>query len=461
MKKTLKYIVLFVLFMNISNLFAQQTRLTNLYRHNKYSFNPAYAGDKGCTQIFFSHMNQWTRVDGAPVTNYLSANTRFGKSLGVGANILLDKIGMMQNFSASGSVAYGFTINKVHTLRIGISGGYYQTRIDPTDAIAFDANDVIVEGGVQSAGTVTTEAGILYRFKGLELSFASQQVIETRTKFNHTNLDGYGLKRHYIGFGSYDFILSKRMTLTPSVLYKGVSNNHQLDFNVDLNYNDFLYGGIGYRMQTGLIGRIGINIRKMFFIGYAYEVPMQNIASYSGGSHEITVGLNLCRKKKEDFPVEDESRTMKIIDTVTITETIRDTIVVEKIDTIYIDNSQPTNEEVRKVMFNAEDHLEFEHDKAIIKKKSYGDLEALVNMLLMREDLNIELHGHTDNTGTEQYNMRLSNDRVKAVKKFLVANGVDASRIKTLYYGEYKPIADNKTHEGRQKNRRVEMKIIE
>ncbi len=459
MKKTLKYIASFILLFTVFTTFGQQSRLTNLYSHNKYSFNPAYAGVSGCTEIYFSHMNQWTRVDGAPVTNYLSANSRLGKSLGVGANILLDKIGMMQNFSASGSVSYGFTINKLHTLRIGISGGYYQTRIDPTNAIAFDPNDVIVEGGVQSAGTVTTEAGILYKFKRLELSFASQQIIETRTKFEHTNLDGYGLKRHYVAFGSYGFILTKRLTLTPSVLYKGIKNNSQFDFNADLNYNDFIYGGIGYRTEVGLIGRVGINIRKMFFIGYAYEVPMQNIASYSGGSHEISVGLKLCRKKKDEFPVEDQARTMQIIDTITITETITDTLIIEKIDTIYIDNTQPSNAEVNKAMISAEDHLEFEHDKAIIKRKSYRDLESLTNILLIREDLTIELHGHTDNTGTEQYNMRLSKDRVNAVKKFLVANGVESSRIKTFYYGESKPLTENKTEEGRQKNRRVEMKI--
>jgi len=55
--------------------------------------------------------------------------------------------------------------------------------------------------------------------------------------------------------------------------------------------------------------------------------------------------------------------------------------------------------------------------------------------------------------------MRLSKNRVEAVKDFLVANGVEPSRIKTFYYGESKPIDDNKTEEGRQKNRRVEMKI--
>lgn len=467
MKLILNYIVCGVALLMVSNSYAQQTRLTNLYGYNKYSFNPAYAGASGCTEVNFSHMNQWTRVEGAPVTNYLSANTRLGKSFGIGANVLVDRLGMLQNIAASGSVAYGFTVAKQHQIRLGVSAGYFQTRLDPTDAIAFDAGDVIIDGGIQSSNALNTEAGILYRFKGLELSFAAQQVVETRSNFNYTNLEGYGLKRHFVGYAGYEMILTKQLSLTPSVLYKGVGNNNQFDINADLNYNDFIYGGVGYRTDVGLIGRIGVNIRKLFFIGYAYEVPMQNIASYSGGSHEITLGLKFCKKAKDGLPPEvaENKKTAvdpisREIDTVTVIQIQTDTLFVERIDTVFINNSNTTDEEVKTAVVNASDHLAFENDKSIILKKSYGDLESLTNILLVRDELKIALEGHTDNNGTEAYNMRLSKNRVEAVKNFLVANGVDASRIKISHYGESKPIADNKTEEGRAKNRRVNMEIL-
>ncbi len=461
MKRLVKLTLTLAAMTFVSTAIAQQTRQTNMYRHNLYSINPAYAGKSGCTEINFSHLNQWVKIDGAPVTNFFSANTRLGKSIGVGANVLIDRIGMFQQISASGSVSYGFNFLRDHSIRLGLSGGYFQMRLDPTDAIAFDANDAIINGGVQSSNSVQTEAGILYAFKGLELSFASKQLLETRSNFNYPNLDGYGLKRHFVGYAGYSFILNKRLSMTPSVLYRGVKNNNQLDVNVDLNYNDFIYGGVGYRTSVGLIGRVGVNIRKMFFIGYAYEVPMQNIASYSAGSHEITVGLKLCKKKKDEV---DEKNLTAVdpakatVDTVTIVETIVDTLVVEKIDTVFV--KEPTNEDVKRAMTRASDHLAFEYDKAIIKKGSYGDLESLTNLLLVRDELKIKLEGHTDSNGTEEYNMRLSKNRVKAVKDFLVANGVEASRIKTAYFGESKPIADNKTEEGRAKNRRVDMEII-
>ena len=470
MKNILNHIVVISVICIASNAIGQQTRLSNLYGQNKYSFNPAYAGLSGCTEVNFSHMNQWTKVEGAPVTNYLSANTRLGKSFGIGGNVLIDQIGMYQNISASGSAAYGITFAKYHMIRLGISGGYFQTRLDPTGAIAFDNADVIVNGGVQSSNALSTDAGLLYKFKRFQISFASQQLLETRSNFNYSQLEGYGLKRHFTGYTEYEFILNKTLSLTPSALYRGVSNNHQLDFNADLNYNDFIHGGLGYRMHVGLIGRIGINIRKLFFIGYAYEVPMQNIASYGGGSHEIALGLKFCKKDKKELPednltaVDPMTRsvdTLRLVeqkvDTITIVERVVDTLIVERIDTVYMDGSGTSNREVKKALVTAADQLEFENDKSIILKKSYGDLEALTNLLLIRGDLNISLAGHTDNVGTEAYNMRLSKNRVEAVKKFLMANGIAASRIRTNHFGESKPITENKTQEGRSRKSRVEL----
>lgn len=258
--------------------------------------------------------------------------------------------------------------------------------------------------------------------------------------------------------------MNENLALKPSVLYKGINNNSQFDINGDLNYKDFIFGGLGFRTNVGLIGRVGVNIQQLFFIGYAYEVPMQNIAKYSSGSHELIVGLKFCKKKKPNVDslfadVPDERQ----IDTVYSIEYIVDTLVVERTDTIYLNAPEVraiSDEEAERVLDLASKNLEFEHDKAIILKKSYGDLESLTNMMLMRPDLKIRLDGHTDNNGTEEYNLLLSKNRVQSVKEFLVSNGIDASRIETNYYGESKPIADNSTKEGQARNRRVEMHYI-
>lgn len=99
----------------------------------------------------------------------------------------------------------------------------------------------------------------------------------------------------------------------------------------------------------------------------------------------------------------------------------------------------------------------FDFDKSIIKKGSFGDVDNLVGVMKNYPDLNVAIEGHTDYIGTNAYNQKLSQRRADAVKKYMVEKGgIDAKRLKAIGYGEEKPIADNKTKEGRAQNRRVE-----
>jgi outer membrane protein OmpA-like peptidoglycan-associated protein len=302
----------------------------------------------------------------------------------------------------------------------------------------------------------------MYKFKGLDLGVSSKQVIQTFSNFGYTNLDGYGLKRHIIAMAGYKFQLNQDLALRPSVMYKGIPQISQFDFNADVMYKDFIQGGLGYRTNVGIIGRIGINIQDLFFIGYAYEAPMRNIASYSSGSHEVIIGLKLCRKKNS-MDMDDVLVVTPKSDTVVRVEYKVDTLVVERVDTVYMDatqNRMVSNQEAERVLDLTAKTLEFENDKALILKKSYGELESLTNIMLLRTDLKIRLEGHTDSNGSDEYNMELSKNRVQSVKDFLVANGVDPSRIELLWYGESNPISDNSTEEGKARNRRVLMNYV-
>ena len=99
--------------------------------------------------------------------------------------------------------------------------------------------------------------------------------------------------------------------------------------------------------------------------------------------------------------------------------------------------------------------LNFDVDKSIIKNSSFKELDALVTILKANPSYNLEISGHTDNTGSDKYNMQLSKERAEAVRAYLIKKGIKSNRITAKGYGSSQPISSNATPEGKLKNRRV------
>jgi OmpA-OmpF porin, OOP family len=106
------------------------------------------------------------------------------------------------------------------------------------------------------------------------------------------------------------------------------------------------------------------------------------------------------------------------------------------------------------------EHLIFEMGRAVINSKSYDGLDELVAMMKENTKVVIQLEGHTDNIGNAQKNLELSQDRVDAVKKYVVSKGISKDRIKTKAFGGTQPLSTEKTEEARALNRRVEMRVL-
>lgn len=105
-------------------------------------------------------------------------------------------------------------------------------------------------------------------------------------------------------------------------------------------------------------------------------------------------------------------------------------------------------------------HLIFAQGKAVIDPKSFQELDEVVAMLKENSKMEIQLEGHTDNRGNADANLKLSQSRVDAVKKYMVSKGIGKDRIKTKAFGGTKAIATEDTEEARAKNRRVEMRVL-
>ena len=112
------------------------------------------------------------------------------------------------------------------------------------------------------------------------------------------------------------------------------------------------------------------------------------------------------------------------------------------------------------VTFNEDAGVYFDTNKSIVKGTSAATLDKLAGIFKEYPKSMVLVEGHTDSAGSDEYNMKLSQQRAESVTNYLIAQGIDRGRFTTKWYGESQPVGDNATAEGRAKNRRVELVIV-
>lgn len=123
---------------------------------------------------------------------------------------------------------------------------------------------------------------------------------------------------------------------------------------------------------------------------------------------------------------------------------------------------EPKRVEVRDNKIEIREKIQFELAKADIKAESHDLLNEIVQVIKDNPHIKkIAIEGHASSDGNDDFNMKLSDDRSKSVMKYLVDKGIADKKLTAKGFGETKPIADNETEEGREKNRRVEFNIVE
>jgi OOP family OmpA-OmpF porin len=107
------------------------------------------------------------------------------------------------------------------------------------------------------------------------------------------------------------------------------------------------------------------------------------------------------------------------------------------------------------------DNVFFDTGKSILKPESSKELNELVDYMLSKKNLKVEIAGHTDNVGNKETNQKLSEDRANSVRAYLIKKGVEGTRVIAKGYGDTQPVAENTTDAGKQKNRRTEVRSID
>jgi outer membrane protein OmpA-like peptidoglycan-associated protein len=117
---------------------------------------------------------------------------------------------------------------------------------------------------------------------------------------------------------------------------------------------------------------------------------------------------------------------------------------------------------IKKKMIKIGKQIQFEFNLATIKPQSYVVLDSVADVIMTHPEIQVvEIQGHTDDKGTAEYNMQLSQNRAESVRDYLISAGVEPDKLIAKGYGKTKPIAPNVTSAGRAKNRRVEFHILQ
>lgn len=274
--------------------------------------------------------------------------------------------------------------------------------------------------------------------------FATGGKISTRADFkdgsyagNSLKITNANMKNAYFG-GAIGVGLKYDLNLCGHPFYLGVEANYQMGFTDTYSSKE----------------KSGNAVVKDDIFHYAYDVTGTRRFNGFEIKGSISIPLSVFCKKKERTVVEPVYREEPVI--VEEEEEVVEDIPCRSIDEVAAMIAR--GEDVRGVTFCSIDDIRFETGKSTLYASSYNYLNKLATIML-ETGLRIEVLGHTDNTGTHEFNMELSKDRALAVVDYLREVGVPTRQLTYSYYGETEPIRDNSTEAGRAVNRRVEFEI--
>ncbi len=295
---------------------AQQDPQFTQWMHNKLAYNAGYAGTGGGICGVLQFRQQWVNFDGAPQSIAVAGDMRLpGIPLGVGLNIINDKIGPMNTLFIKTAAAYNKDL-KVGTLGIGLDVGILQKSISNTWITPEDGKVDNTIPGTYAFGTnpdlnkLTYDLGFgaFYQIPGKFYVGLSSTHLPAQ-KVGSGNVT-YDMTRHYYVMAGYTFNLdggnsNGRNKLTPNVKYKSDLAATAVDLNLTYMWDNMIWVGGTYRLSDAAAVLIGYQSKPtgskalVWRIGYSYDYTLSKIKGYTSGTHEIIAGFCITPKVKK------------------------------------------------------------------------------------------------------------------------------------------------------------------
>jgi type IX secretion system PorP/SprF family membrane protein len=317
---------------------AQQRPQYTQYVFNNYLLNPAVTGIENYTDVKAGYRTQWTGLQGAPVTSYLTANMPIGNKFidgdagsvpagggenpmsrsyvrdyaaaephhGVGIMVVNDKAGPLTQTNIDATYAYHLGLSPKWNMAVGISAGVSLIGLNTSEIVLENPNDKAITNGIASQWKPDLGAGIWIYTSNLYFGASAQQLLKQNLYFS-TNTSTYNQSQtvpHFFFTAGVKLPLSDDVSFMPSAMLK-VINPVPVSYDITgkLAFRDRFWAGLSYRHNDSYSALLGMNISSLIMLGYSYDVTTSNLNTVSNGTHEIVIGILLNNRYKVTCPM--------------------------------------------------------------------------------------------------------------------------------------------------------------
>lgn len=266
---------------------------------NPYYYNPAFAGFEDRPAFYVYRRQQWTGIEGAPVTSGFNFHTIFNEKVNFGVHINNDERSILSTTRGLITFGYRASFDEFHYLSFGLSGGVGFNSID-LDAI--DPNDPAIINALDNNLFLDGNAGFNYYNNGFNLGLSLPKIFKTKTISNSSFAPGEISPLNDATFmTSYKWeIIEEKFAIEPyGIYYYTKDMPGQFEAIGLIHLMDVFWLGASYRQDYGSTGFVGLNINDNFKFGYAYEFFNTQPVNFDNGTHDIQLAIVLGKKEKK------------------------------------------------------------------------------------------------------------------------------------------------------------------
>lgn len=283
--------------------FAQQNPQYNQYMFNPLIVNPAYAGSKEQLSAVVLHRSQWVGFDGAPMTQTLAIHAPFKqRSVGVGLNIINDKIGPTNNLGILAAYAYRIRAGN-GKLSFGLRSGAYNYAFNWNKIDYKDQSELAGINAKTNHWIPVFDYGMRYNthnyYVGFTMANINRPIVRVTNAADSLRFSSV-LNRYVNVTGGYAHVISDNIVFRPSIFVKLIKGQRpSADANASVLLNRNLWLGLSYRTGRTLVVITEYKISSFLSAGYSFDYAMNKLRTFNSGSHEIFVSYEVPFKKSK------------------------------------------------------------------------------------------------------------------------------------------------------------------